>query len=67
MISGSHVQAVRAGYKIRQIRPQALLPLSIPGAEGMGLWKTNILGGNDKQIANIYTVEDARTLFVMQE
>jgi hypothetical protein len=62
-----HVQAIRAGYKIRQIRPQALLPLSIPGAEGMGLWKSNIFGGNDRQIANTYTVEDIQSLFVMQE
>jgi hypothetical protein len=62
-----HVQAVRAGYKIRQIRPRALLPLSIPGAEGVGLWKNNIFGGNDRQIANTYTVEDIRRLFVRQE
>lgn len=62
-----HVHAVRAGYKIRQIRSRALLPLSIPGAEGVGLWKNNIFGGNDKQIASTYTGEDIQRLFIMQE
>jgi hypothetical protein len=62
-----HVQAIRAGYKIRQIRPRGLLPLSIPGAESIGLWKTNIFGGNDRQIANTYTVEDIQRIFVTQE
>lgn len=62
-----HVHALRAGYKIRQIRPQALLPLSIPGAEGIGLWKSNIFGGNDRQIANIYTAKDIRELTMMHD
>jgi hypothetical protein len=62
-----HVQAIRAGYRIRQIRPQPLKLLSIPGAEGIGLWKTNMFGGNDSQIASTYDAEDIQRLFVMQE
>jgi hypothetical protein len=62
-----HVHAVRAGYKVRQIRPRALLPLSIPGAESIGLWKSNIFGGNDRQIANTYTAKDIRELTLMHD
>ncbi|MGC2514020.1 MAG: hypothetical protein WA383_05825, partial [Terriglobales bacterium] len=62
-----HLHAVRAGYKVRQIRAQALLPLSIPGAEGMGLWKDNISGGNDRQIAATYTRDDVRRLLAIQD
>jgi hypothetical protein len=62
-----HVQALRAGFKIRQIRPQALLPLSIPGAESTGLWKDNISGGNDRQIAATYTGDDVRKLLAIQD
>jgi hypothetical protein len=62
-----HVQALRAGYKVRQIRPRGLLPLSIPGAEGIGLWKDNIHGGNDRQIAATYTADDVRKLLAMQD
>jgi hypothetical protein len=62
-----HAQAVRAGYKIRQIRPQPLVPLAIPGTESAGLWKANIRGGNDRQIATTYIVEDIHKLLVMQD
>jgi O-antigen/teichoic acid export membrane protein len=62
-----HVQAVRAGYKVRQIRPQAFLPLSIPGAESIGLWKSNIFGGNDRQIASTYTAKDIQELSLVHE
>jgi hypothetical protein len=62
-----HVQAVRAGFKIRQIHPRPLTLLSIPGAESVGLWKSNIFGGNDRQIARTYNAEDIQKLYVMQE
>jgi hypothetical protein len=62
-----HVQALRAGFKIRQVHPQALLPLSIPGAESIGLWKYNVSGGNDKQIAATYTADDVRKLLALQD
>lgn len=61
-----HVQALRAGYKVRQIRSRAGFPLSIPGTEGIGLWKVNIYGGNDRQIATTYTADDVRKLLAVQ-
>jgi hypothetical protein len=62
-----HVQALRAGYKVRQIRARASLPLSIPGAERIGLWKGNSSGGNDRQITATYTVDDVRRLSTAQD
>ena len=62
-----HVQALRAGYKVRQIPGRAIIPLAIPGTEGMGLWKDNTSGGNDRQIAATYTGEDIRKLLAIQD
>jgi hypothetical protein len=62
-----HVQALRAGYKVRQIPGRTAIPLSIPGTEGMGLWKDNISGGNDRQIAATYTGNDVRKLLAIQD
>lgn len=60
-----HVQALRAEYKIQQIRPRALLPLSIPGTQETGLWNQNGHGGNDRQIEATYTAEDIRKLLAI--
>ena len=57
-----HAQAIRAGYKIRQINQRPLMPLSIPGAESVGLWKVNLFGGNDRQVVLTYTKDDIREL-----
>ena len=62
-----HVQALRAGYKVRQIPGRAVIPLAIPGTEGMGLWRDNYSGGNDRQIAATYTGEDVRKLLALQD
>jgi hypothetical protein len=62
-----HLHAGRAGYKIRQIRPKPLIPLSIPGAESVGLWKTNIFGANDRQIADTYSAKDIQQLLLLRE
>jgi hypothetical protein len=63
-----HVQALRAGYKVRQIRSRAAFPVSIPGTERIGLWKINIIsGGNDRQVAATYTADDVRKLLAMQD
>jgi hypothetical protein len=62
-----HVQALRAGYKVRQIGSRGSVPLAIPGTEGMGLWKGNISGGNDRQIAATYTADDVRKLLAVQD
>jgi hypothetical protein len=57
-----HLQAVRAGYRVSQVRSRPVLPLSIPGAQRSGLWKSNLFGGNDRQIASTYTGRDIQTL-----
>jgi hypothetical protein len=57
-----HVQALRAGYKIRQIRRRALRLPSIPGTQGIALWNENRQGRNDLQVTATYTNEDVRIL-----
>jgi hypothetical protein len=62
-----HVQALRAGYKVRQITAGPAVPLAIPGTEGMGLWRSNYSGGNDRQIAATYTRDDISKLLAFQD
>ena len=62
-----HVHAIRAGYKVRQIRSAPLSVLSIPGAESVGLWKTNLSGDNDIQIALTYTTRDIQELLCRED
>lgn len=54
-----HVQALRAGYKVRQIgvRPLPLAP--IPGTKSTALSRENVSrGGNDRQIKATYRASD---------
>jgi hypothetical protein len=60
-----HVQALRAGYKVRQIRPKPLHLPSIPGTVKIGLWNQNRAGGNDRQIKATYTTEDIQKLLAV--
>jgi hypothetical protein len=54
-----HVQALRAGYKIRQLRSEPLQCLQVPGSQGIALGKENKDdGGNDRQVEATYTAED---------
>lgn len=58
-----HVQALRAGYKTRQIRTRNLESLQIIGTQNIGLWRENDLGGNnDRQIKATYTDQDLKVL-----
>jgi len=57
-----HVQAIRAGYKIRQIRKKRLCNSFIPGSQRFALAHENNYGGNDRQIAVTYTIEDIRKM-----
>jgi hypothetical protein len=58
-----HVQALRAGYKIRQIAPIAFQPVNIPGTQSNALHHKNLAGGeNDRQIATTYRVTDIERL-----
>ena len=54
-----HVQALRAGFKIRQIAPTAFRLVYIPGSQTLALNHKNLAGGeNDRQIATTYRVSD---------
>jgi hypothetical protein len=60
-----HVQALRAGYKVRQIHPR--LPYfsfqGIPGTQRIALWHDNVEGdGNERQIRATYTEADVQVL-----
>jgi hypothetical protein len=57
-----HVQALRAGYKIRQIQSRRLYCLPIPGSQRFALANENDYGGNDRQIAATYTDSDIRKM-----
>ncbi len=58
-----HVNALRAGFEVRQItRQQVEFPV-IPGTQENGLFQENIwLGRNDEQIKKTYTADDIRRL-----
>ena len=60
-----HVQAVRAGYRVRQVLPR--LPYfsfqGIPGTQQIALWRDNVDGdGNERQIKATYTEADLQIL-----
>jgi hypothetical protein len=57
-----HVQALRAGYKIRQIKAKAQRFPTLPGTQEGGLWVSNHSGGNDLQAKATYTSEDIEIL-----
>jgi hypothetical protein len=54
-----HAQAVRAGYKVRQVAPTAIPLFYIPGTQINALHKQNLAGGeNDSQIKLTYRAAD---------
>jgi hypothetical protein len=54
-----HVNAVRAGIKIRQIRNRPLRFPIVPGTQESGLYHSNfLLARNDEQIGKTYTAGD---------
>jgi hypothetical protein len=58
-----HVQAVRAGYRVRQIREKPLFLVEIPGTRCTALHYQNLTGGgNDRQIENTYRASDVERL-----
>jgi hypothetical protein len=58
-----HVQALRNGYKVRQVCKSSFRLLEIPGAQSIALRVQNMSGGeNDRQIAATYTHEDIQIL-----
>jgi hypothetical protein len=57
-----HAQALRAGYKVKQVRREPIYVPPIPGTQGVALWKRNLHGGNDRQMEATYTAEDVRIM-----
>jgi hypothetical protein len=58
-----HVQALRAGYKVRQISKKRFRHLYIPGTQSSGLFQENVeLCGNDVQIGATYQASDMERL-----
>jgi hypothetical protein len=58
-----HVNALRAGFKTRQIRDRGMNYPTIPGTSSTSLYLNNLLrGGNDQQISSTYNAEDIERL-----
>jgi hypothetical protein len=58
-----HVHAIRAGYRIRQIRPESLHFPTIPGTQDVSLFDDNVQHGeNDMQAKATYRQDDIQIL-----
>ena len=58
-----HVQALRAGYRVRQISKKTFPLVEIPGTQGSALYRQNRdRGGNDRQIEMAYRSSDVDSL-----
>lgn len=58
-----HVNAVRSGYRTRQLSARPRTFPEVPGSQDQALFLTNQLGGeNDKQISKTYTQKDITTI-----
>jgi hypothetical protein len=57
-----HVQALRAGFKVRQISKKLFRLAIIPNTQSVALWNDNGIDGNDRQIAATYTESDIRIM-----
>lgn len=58
-----HVQALRAGYRVRQIHSREFRLLEIPRSQQQALHLDNLAGGgNDRQIVATYDPDDLETL-----
>lgn len=58
-----HAQALRTGFKIRQVAPRAFRPMIIPGTQNNALNHGNLAGGeNDRQIETTYGTADIERL-----
>jgi hypothetical protein len=57
-----HVQALRAGYKVRQVGSKPVYFPPIPGTQTEAVSKKNLRGGNDRQMQAIYSGKDIWTM-----
>jgi hypothetical protein len=56
-----HLQAIRAGYKIRQIEKRQFRIVCIPRTQEYALWNSNV-SGNDYQVRATYSAADTHIL-----
>jgi len=63
-----HVNALRSGFKVRQIRTRPLRFPFVPGTQGSGLYHGNVLlSQNDDHIRSTYTPSDIELLEASRE
>ncbi len=62
-----HANALRAGFKTQQVGARSMNFPFIPGTQGSSLMGVNVEGGgNDRQIASTYTLQDIAKLAVSE-
>jgi hypothetical protein len=62
-----HANALRAGFKTQQVGSRSMNFPFIPGTQGNSLMGVNVEGGgNDRQIASTYTLQDIAKLAVSE-
>lgn len=59
-----HAQALRAGFRTRQMSSRRFEPLWIPGTQCNGLYKENQAGGDDQQMKDTYTADDIKVMML---
>jgi hypothetical protein len=57
-----HANALRAGFRVRQIGRRAIHFPMIPGSQETALYFDNMTTGNDTQIAKTYTLRDVQRM-----
>jgi hypothetical protein len=57
-----HANALRAGFKVRQLGKESVHFPTIPGSQQSALHFSNIVSGNDSQVAQTYTAEDLQRI-----
>jgi hypothetical protein len=59
------VNAIRSGFRVRQVRKEGLDPVAIPGTQGVALFHVNMVqGANQVQLRRTFTPSDLEILRV---
>lgn len=56
------VNAIRAGFEVRQLRKEALQPEVVPGTQGSARFHVNFQGANQEQLRRTFTPDDLALL-----
>lgn len=57
-----HANALRAGFKVQQVGSEPVHFPFVPGSQESALHFSNIVSGNDSQVAETYTAEDLQRI-----